>query len=90
MSLSSPPSSPPVSCAELRAGAAALADDALPVPLAEAMRRHLESCSACRARVEHERAFLARLHRVRDRERAPSALRARIAAALDRRGRPAS
>ena len=87
MSLPSLPSPQPWSCAELRRQAALVAAGELPPADARLAQAHLDACAGCRRCVAHERAFLARLHRVRDRGAAPASLRARIAAVLARGGR---
>ncbi len=75
-------------CEELLRELSAYLDGTLPAEHAARLTRHLESCTACRARYEDERAMVERLRQVR-RGPAPPALRRRIVEDLqeqDRRG----
>lgn len=72
----------PLSCRDVRARAWSYLDGELPVEEAAALRRHLESCSACRFRLAGEGKFLARLAAAGE-EPAPPELRARAATILE-------
>jgi anti-sigma factor RsiW len=57
-----------------------LLDGALDAAGRASLATHLDACPACRARVEHDRRFLAALRRRRPAVAAPPSLRARALA----------
>lgn len=77
-------------CAEIDGRLQAYFDGELDAAGAGALEDHLGSCAACRAALAELRELRAALRSELPFERAPEALEARIAAALDRESRPAS
>ena len=71
-------------CDEIRLKALRYLDNRLQGQELDDFRAHLEVCSNCRANVEAERALLQLLHRSRPLSSAPPALRARVAAEVER------
>ncbi len=73
-------------CEELLEELSAYLDGTLPAEHAARLTRHLESCAACRARLQGERALVERLRKVR-RGPAPAELRRHIVEDLQEQDR---